>query len=585
MTVRRPPRVVVACIEGADWRVLSPRIDAGLMPALASLIERGASGRVAPLDRGGGMSAWATLLTGASAVRHGVLGPHVPGDSGEIRPVTCGDRALPTLWERAAKAGRRTVVAGWGEPFVPADATPPVARPVPAWAEAIAGPADASEPELAAILRALATAFDGEMQATAAACDDSAWELACVHVAGWAALVRQFIRFAPPSGPGVLPERAAACAGVVDAACGALDAWLGRLVALAGEGAAMVVVGDHGLDLVRWRTPALIMSDDPARLVDPAPAAFVAVAPGIRPDSLRHGLVAADVAPMALTPLGIDGVVRADAAALASLALPPAPDGATSAAVRTVLQERDAAFAHAAAAAGAAEAARAARERMAARVPGDVANAVALADLLIGRGDAVGARAVIDACRRASGGGASPVLGLAAARALLAAGQVPEAVASIDEAAAAGASEVAVLLARARVATSSDDYALAERCARAAIAAAPASREARLALGHALFGQERFSEAAEAARDALGLAWGDPLAHLFLGTALAAAGRAHEAIAALEDCLRLRPEFPPALRRLAAVHARQLGDIGTAQSLMARAQSGAGSPSHTRPLP
>jgi len=92
-----------------------------------------------------------------------------------------------------------------------------------------------------------------------------------------------------------------------------------------------------------------------------------------------------------------------------------------------------------------------------------------------------------------------------------------------------------------------------------------------MALARALFAQERFADAADAARDAIGMAWADPLAHLLLGTALAADGRAREAIAALEDCLRVRPEFPPALRRLAAVHMNQLGDVVSARALMARA--------------
>lgn len=586
MNGRQVPRVLVACIEGADWRVLSPRVDAGGMPVLASLIARGAMGRVAPLDRCAGIPAWATVLTGASAVRHRVLSGLVPTESGEARPVTCGDRALPTLWERAERAGLRTVVAGWGEPFVPGRPVPPPHEPcAPAWADSIAASADAAEPELAAILRALAAAFDDELRTTVAACGARPWDLACVHVAGWAALVREFVRFAPPPGAGVPAARAAAFGGVVDAACAALDAWLDRLLTHAGDGAAVVAVGDRGIDLARWRTPALIMSDDPVRLVEPAPAAFVAVAPGIRPDSLRHGLVAADVARVALDAIGVDGFVRADAQAAAFTELPAEPHGPTSGALRELLQERDAAFAHAAAAAGASDAALAARRRMAARIPEDVANASALAESLVVRGDALGALAAIEACRRASGGAARAALELAAARALVAAERITEAAASIVAAADAGAPEEAVHLARALVATSSGDYAGAERHARAAIATGPASREAHLALAHALFGQERFPEAADAARDALALGWADPRAHLLLGTALAAAGRARESIAALEDCLRVRPDFPPALRRLAAVHARQLGDIGTAQSLLARARSAARAASPTRPLP
>lgn len=586
----------MVCVEGLDWRVLSPCIDAGLMPALAKLVERGASGRVAPVDRSGGVPAWASLLTGASAMRHGVLASRVPeADGRSVRAVACGDRALPTVWERASRAGNRVVVAGWGEPFAPAaGASVAIELAVPPWAEAVAGPASAADPALSALLRGLAAAFEGEMRATEAACRERSWDLACVHVAGWAALVREFVRFVPPAGPGVAAAHADAFGGAVEGACVALDGWLGSLVRTAGEGAAVVVAGERGLDLERWRAPASNMGPGAVYVAAAAPAAFVAVGPGMRPDSLRHGMVAIDVARITLAFRGIDGFAppkdRGD------VPLPAVPEGELPADVRALLQERDAAFAHAATVAGAIEAAVAARSRMAARHPSDAANASALADLLVARGDAAAALSAVDSCRKAweasrgdPSGDARAMpwpLALAEARALLASDRSRDAAASIDRAASDGAPEVEVLLARASEAASGADHAASERHARAAIASAPSSREARLALARALFAQERFPDAADAARDAIGMAWADPFAHLLLGTALAADGRAREAIAALEDCLRVRPEFPPALRRLAAVHMNQLGDVVAARALMARAVAAARpGPAGRAPLP
>jgi type IV pilus assembly protein PilF len=589
MNAGSTPRTLLLCVEGADWRVLSPRIDAGVMPALGSLVERGVSGRVAPIDRAGGVSAWATLLTGASAVRHGVLSERVPAEGGRsLRAMMCGDRSLPTVWERAAAAGQRVVAAGWGEPFAPtADAVDlsvdisvdASVHAVPGWAEAIAGPSRATEPQLADLLRRLSAAFVEELRATADACGalpgSPAWDLACVRVVGWSALVREFIRFAAPAGPGVPPGRAAAFGSVVDGACAQLDAWLGDRVRAAGDGAAVVVVGECGIDLERWRTPARLLGHETARGADVAPAAFVAAGPGMRPDSLRHGMLATDVLGIVLGVRGID--VPATQVDGAALALPAVPDGAVPDEVRDVLHDRDAAFAHAAAVTGAHDAAIAARIRMAERVPSDAASASALADLLVARGDAAAALRVVDTCRAAQAEARDAVravpwpLALAEARALVASERIADAHVAIDRAAAAGASAFEVLLARASVAASDEDHAASERHAREAIATAPARREARMVLARALFAQERFEDAADAAREALGMAWADPFAHLVLGTALAAAGRAREAIAALEDCLRVRPEFPPALRRLAAVHMRQLGDVGTAQAFMARA--------------
>jgi type IV pilus assembly protein PilF len=579
MNAESTPRTLLVCVEGADWRVLTPRIDAGLMPALGSLVERGMSGRLASIDRSGGVSAWATLLTGASAVRHGVLSERVPAEGGRsLRAMVCSDRSLPTVWERAAAVGHRVVAAGWGEPFAPSVGTVDVSvHAVPGWAEAIAGPARVTEPQLADLLRVLSAAFVEELRATADACGTTPgsppWDLACVRSVGWSALVREFIRFAAPAGPGVPPGRAAAFGSVVDGACAQLDAWLGELVRVAGDGAAVVVVGECGIDLERWRTPARLLGHETARGADVAPAAFVAAGPGMRPDSLRHGMLATDVLGIVLGVRGID----VPATQVDGAALPAVPDGAVPDEVRDVLHERDAAFAHAAAVTGAHDAAIAARIRMAERVPSDAVSASALADLLVARGDAAAALRAIDACRAAQAEARDAEravpwpLALAEARALVASDRIADAHAAIDRAAAAGASAFDVLLARASVAASDEDHAASERHAREAIASAPARREARMVLARALFAQERFEDAADAAREALGMAWADPFAHLVLGTALAAAGRAREAIAALEDCLRVRPEFPPALRRLAAVHMRQLGDVATAQAFMARA--------------
>lgn len=581
------PRTLMVCVEGLDWRVLSPCIDAGLMPALAKLVERGASGRVAPVDRSGGVPAWASLLTGASAMRHGVLASRVPeADGRTVRAAACGDRALPTVWERASRAGHRVAVAGWGEPFAPAaGASVAIELAVPPWAEAIAGPASATEPALAALLRALAAAFEGEMRTTESACRERSWDLACVHVAGWAALVRDFVRFAPPAGPGVAAAHADAFGDAVEGACAALDGWLGRVMGRAGEGTAVVLVGERGLDLERWRASASAGGPGVPRAA--APAAFVAAGPGMRPDSLRHGMVAVDVSRIVLGFRGIEGFVPP--ATRTDVTLPSVPEVEVTADVRALLQERDAAFAHAATVAEAIEAAVAARSRMAARHPSDAANASALADLLVAQGDAAAALAAVESCRKAwralrgdPSGDAHAMpwpLALAEARALLASNRSRDAAASIDRAASDGAPEVEVLLVRAAAAASGEDHAASECHARAAIAAAPSSRDAWMALARALFAQERFSDAAVAARDAIGLVWADPFAHLLLGTALAADGRAREAIAALEDCLSVRPEFPPALRRLAAVHMNQLGDVVAARALMARAVAAA------RPVP
>lgn len=560
-------RVMLVGIDGADWRVLSPRIDGGAMPALRGLVERGASGRLAPFDPSGGTVGWTTILTGVPAWRHGVLSEEVPlADGSGVRAFAPSDRLHPTLWEMAASQGLRTSTSGWDAAIVPGD--------VPAWAESIAAHAPAGEHILASLLRAAARAFDAELRAAESACAVGPWDLACVRTAWFGVLVREFVRFAPPPGPGVDPVRAELFGGVVDGACRALDAWIGRMAHAAGDGASVVVVGERGIDLEQWRSAVALRDGGPVTRMA-APASVVVVAgPGVRPDSVRFGTVATDVASIVREALGLDAP---EAPAGRDAALPVEPRSAGSAAVEALVHARDAAFASSAAMGGAPAAAVAAARRMAARRPTDVATALLLSDLLAGTGAAPEAVEALERCRRARaeacepepGGGWTLALGMS--RALAAVGRGEEALSAVD--AAIGAPAVEVAEARAIAAEASGDAVACERAARAAIAADATRRTGHVMLARALFRQERWADAATAAREALGMAWADPSMHFLLGTALAADRRPGEAIAALEQCLRLEPAHAPALRRLAAIHARQLGDIDAARGFMARAMA------------
>ena len=565
-------RVVLVGIDGADWRVLSPRVDGGAMPSLAALVERGSSGRLVPLDACGGIVGWTTAVTGVPAWRHGVLAEEVPlPDGSGTRLSVPADRMHPAVWESAALAGRVAVVSGW-------DGTP-AAGDVPPWAESIAAGADAGDGALSGLLRSAAATFDAEARAAEAACAAGGWDLACVRTAWFGVLVREFVRFAVPAGPDVPAGRAETFGGVVDAACRALDAWIGRLVDAAGEGATVIVAGECGIDLERWRSPAALLAERDGAPAAMLPSVLVIAGPGVPPDSLRFGAVSTDVAGIVLEAMGLE---RGSGAAPADAVLPAVPGTCGSDRVRSLVQARDETFARSAAVAGAPAAAIEAARRMVARQPADVAPALMLAGLLAGADAAAEAMSVLDACRmaRSSAGGGRDgdawALALGRSRALAAAGRGVEALGEVDVAVLAGAPVAEASIVRALAAEAAGDWPGFERAARAAIGADAGRRDGHVALARALFRQERYAEAADAAREALGRAWADPSMHLLLGTALAADRRPGEAIAALIHCLRLSPEHPAALRRLAAIHARQLGDIEAAQGFMARAMAAEG---------
>lgn len=107
MSSLRTGRVVILVLDA-----LGPEfVDAGRMPWLSRLADRGAAARVggvAELVASTG-PCHATLLTGVSLARHGVLANRVFGPDGTI---DADPRVkVPTLLDRAKAAGRRTAIA------------------------------------------------------------------------------------------------------------------------------------------------------------------------------------------------------------------------------------------------------------------------------------------------------------------------------------------------------------------------------------------------------------------------------------------------------------------------------------------
>ena len=67
------PRILLLGWDAADWQVLMPLVEQGLMPSLAGLMARGAWGHLASLQPMISPMLWTTIATGMTADRHGVL--------------------------------------------------------------------------------------------------------------------------------------------------------------------------------------------------------------------------------------------------------------------------------------------------------------------------------------------------------------------------------------------------------------------------------------------------------------------------------------------------------------------------------
>ena len=101
--------------EAADWKVISPRIDAGEMPTLGHPIEHGVMGNLATLYPVLSPMLWTRIATGKRAPnRHRIHGfsdvhPEAPREElaeRHVRPRRRGWKPLPRGGRRSATIGR-----------------------------------------------------------------------------------------------------------------------------------------------------------------------------------------------------------------------------------------------------------------------------------------------------------------------------------------------------------------------------------------------------------------------------------------------------------------------------------------------
>src|SRR4029453_7010005 len=107
-------RVLLVGWDSADWQIIQPLVDAGEMPVLRDLIERGVSGRLASLEPMVSPLLWTSLVTGKRAYAHGICSFTVTDQqSGEVESAGSHHRQCSALWNILHHEGRRSVVCNW----------------------------------------------------------------------------------------------------------------------------------------------------------------------------------------------------------------------------------------------------------------------------------------------------------------------------------------------------------------------------------------------------------------------------------------------------------------------------------------
>jgi predicted AlkP superfamily phosphohydrolase/phosphomutase len=121
--VASAPALTVVGLDAATFDVIDPLVEAGDLPNLAALLERGARGTLRSTTHPLTPLAWTTMATGVNAGRHGIWDFSERDESGyRLRLVNGSYSRAPALWTRLSAAGRRVGVVNvpftWPAPEV-----------------------------------------------------------------------------------------------------------------------------------------------------------------------------------------------------------------------------------------------------------------------------------------------------------------------------------------------------------------------------------------------------------------------------------------------------------------------------------
>lgn len=341
-------KVLLIGWDAADWKVINPLLDQGLMPTLDDFINHGVMGNLATLHPILSPMLWNSIATGKRPEKHGILGFMEPDtQTGGVRPVTSTSRKVKAIWNILTQRGYKTHVLGWfaGHPAEPingisvSDLYPhAVAPPDQEWplppgtvhpeslrnlmAELRMHPAEVSEaailpwiPRAAEInqekdkrLNSFAKILSENCSIHNAATwilQNEPWDFLAVYYNGIDHFCHGFMHFHPPRMDGIPEDQFEIYKDVVNGAYRFHDMMLETLIELAGPDATVVIVSDHGFHSDHLR-PRGIPAEPAGPAIQHRQFGIVCMkGQGIKQDERIYGATLLDVTPTLLTLFGL----------------------------------------------------------------------------------------------------------------------------------------------------------------------------------------------------------------------------------------------------------------------------------------
>jgi len=363
--MRSAKRVLLIGWDAADWKIINPLLDAGLMPALNAFVDSGVMGNIATLQPILSPMLWNSIATGKRPYKHGIYGfVELKPDGTGIRPVMSTSRTSKTIWNILSQNGLKSQVFGWfashpaepingitvsnfynqsprdmtGDWSMPANCVHPrrleetfkELRVHPTEIEGChllpfiprAAEIDQQQKEGRWVLNRLARILSECATVHAAATwsmENEPWDLCAIYYSTIDRICHDFMLYHPPRYQQIDDRWFELLRDVVNGIYRFHDTMLNRLVQLAGPDTLVIIMSDHGFHSDHLR-PRMARGAATGPVVWHRPHGMLAMrGPGVKPDERLYGASILDVAPTILTVLGLpvgqdmDGRVLVDA--------------------------------------------------------------------------------------------------------------------------------------------------------------------------------------------------------------------------------------------------------------------------------
>jgi predicted AlkP superfamily phosphohydrolase/phosphomutase/tetratricopeptide (TPR) repeat protein len=342
-------KVLLIGWDAADWKVITPLVDAGKMPNLQQFLSEGVMGNLATLYPALSPMLWTSIATGKRPYKHGIHGFIEPDpQTGNVRPITNLSRKTKAIWNILNQEGKRCNVVNWW-PSHPAE---PINGVMVSnhFAESINSSPDQAWPMAAGTIHPLrlrkplrelrvhpleiegeqllpfiplAAEIDQDQDKRLYSVAKILAECASVHAVATGLMQLEpwdfmavyydaidhfghgFMKYHPPKSPWISDRDFELYKDVIEGAYRFHDLMLGVMMALAGQDTTMIIVSDHGFHPDRLR-PQYLPNEPAGPAAEHRPFGIFAMkGPGVKRDEVIFGASLLDITPTILTALGL----------------------------------------------------------------------------------------------------------------------------------------------------------------------------------------------------------------------------------------------------------------------------------------